>query len=124
MPPHVMQNKAIVPFVIDTKNQNLYDDRLCFFICMAAHQTGTRRCVEARARALFHQWTDTSVDGFEGVTLWELVELEDVFRVDIDVSEFRYDPPCPSPIDEALINTETYCIYFSCTVAISVIFKI
>ncbi|GFS19334.1 zinc finger protein 546-like [Elysia marginata] len=62
--------------------------------CMAAHQTGTRRCVEARARALFHQCTDTSVDGFEGVTLRKLDELEDVFRVDIDVFEFKYDPPC------------------------------
>ncbi|GFR60790.1 hypothetical protein ElyMa_003540300 [Elysia marginata] len=59
------------------------------FRCIAAHQTGTRRCVEARARALFHQWTDTSVDDFEGVTLRELDELEDVFRVDIDVFEFN-----------------------------------
>ncbi|GFS24010.1 hypothetical protein ElyMa_003404300 [Elysia marginata] len=79
------------------KNQNLYDDRLCFFRCMATHQKGTLQCVEAHARALFHQWTDTSVDDFEGVTLRELDELEDVFRVAINVFEFRYDPLCLIP---------------------------
>ncbi|GFR96207.1 hypothetical protein ElyMa_000962500 [Elysia marginata] len=89
-----------------------------------AHHKETRRCVEARARALFRQWTDTSVDGFEGVTLWELDELEDVFKEDIDVFEFKYDLRVSSSIDEAFINTEMYCIYFSCTVAIFVVFQI
>ncbi|GFO22440.1 Zinc finger protein 546-like [Plakobranchus ocellatus] len=97
MPPYVLQNKAIVPFIIDTNHHQLYDDRLCFFRCMAAHQTGTRRCVEARARALLRQWTDTSVDEFDGINLWELDELEDLFKVDIDVFEFKYDPPCLVP---------------------------
>ncbi|GFO19242.1 hypothetical protein PoB_004574700 [Plakobranchus ocellatus] len=76
MPPYVLQNKAIVPFIIDTNHHQLYYDRLCFFRCMAAHQTGARRCVEARTRALFRQWTDTSVDEFDGINLWELDELE------------------------------------------------
>ncbi|GFO22473.1 Zinc finger protein 546-like [Plakobranchus ocellatus] len=97
MPPYVLQNKAIVPFIIDTNHHQLYDDRLCFYRCMAAHQTGTRRCVEARGRALFRQWTDTSVDEFDGINLWELDELEDVFKVDIDVFKFKYDPPCLVP---------------------------
>ncbi|GFN90296.1 Zinc finger protein 546-like [Plakobranchus ocellatus] len=97
MPSHVLENKAFVPFHIDTNHGKQLNDRLCFFRCLAAHYTEERRCVEARAQALFRQWTDTPIDEFEGVKLYELDELEDVFKVDIDVFEFKYDPPCLVP---------------------------
>ena len=101
MPPHILQNTAIVPFNMDIKNQRLYDDQLCFFRCLAAHQTERRRVdrgVEGCARALYRQWTYKSIDDFKGVTLLELDELEDVFKIDIDVFEFIYEPPCLVPI--------------------------
>ena len=54
--------------------------------------------VEGCARALYYQWTCKSIDDFKGVTLLELDELEDVIKIDIDVFEFKYKPPCLVPI--------------------------
>ena len=34
----------------------------------------------------------------KGSTLLELDEIEDVFKIDIDVLEFKYEPPCLVPI--------------------------
>ncbi|RUS83075.1 hypothetical protein EGW08_009161 [Elysia chlorotica] len=101
MPPHVLQNQAIAPFNTDSKHDKLFHDKLCFFRCLAAHQTEKRRvdrCIETDARALYHQWTDKPINAFEGVALFELEELEHVFQIDVDVFEFKYDPPCLVPL--------------------------
>ena len=71
MSPHISQNTANVPFNMEIKYQRMYGDQLCFFGCLAAHQTKMRRVddgVEGCARALYYQWTCKSIDDFKGVT--------------------------------------------------------
>ncbi|GFO23696.1 Zinc finger protein 546-like [Plakobranchus ocellatus] len=122
MPSHVLENKAFVPFHIDTNHGKQFNDLLCFFRCLAAHYTEERRCVEARAQALFRQWTDTPIDEFEGVKLYELDELEDVFKVDIDVFEFKYDPPCLVPHRRSSYNHGDV-LHLLCTAATFVTYR-
>ncbi|GFR68008.1 hypothetical protein ElyMa_003720600 [Elysia marginata] len=38
-----------------------------------------------------------SIEDFDGIKLLELDELESLFEIDIDVFEFKYDPPCLVP---------------------------
>ena len=81
LPVHILKNKAVV---------GLYTDNLCFFRCLAVHRGAPVTDVEVPANTYYRQYLqqqDMTPADFKGVTLDELVVLEQVFSL----NEYVYD---------------------------------
>ncbi|KAL8569285.1 hypothetical protein ACOMHN_029906 [Nucella lapillus] len=101
LPDFIKNNPAINALEKDEHNNFSYEDSLCFFRCLALHRGATRHQLQRDTRVLFDQWkghAEVSED-FRGMTLSQLKNAEDLFRVNVDV--FEYDesqsPPCLVP---------------------------
>ncbi|KAI8516762.1 hypothetical protein Bbelb_053430 [Branchiostoma belcheri] len=65
-----------------------YNDKRCFFRCLALHRHCDRTNLEGATKTLFHQylaWAGKTVKQFKGVSLKHLNDLETLFDVDIYV---------------------------------------
>ena len=79
LPVHILKNKAVV---------GLYTDNLCFLKCLAVHRGAPLTDVEVPAKTYYRQYLqqqDMTPADFKGVTLDELVVLEQVFSLNVYV---------------------------------------
>ena len=90
LPDHILKNKAVVALVAGSNGP--YADNLCFFRCLAVHRGATVTNVETPTKTYYRQYLqqqDMTPAVFKGVTLDDLVVLEQVFSLNMYV----YDLP-------------------------------
>jgi hypothetical protein len=83
LPVHILKNKAVV---------GLYTDNLCFLKCLAVHRGAPVTDVEVPAKTYYRQYLqqqDMTPTDFKGVTLDELVVLEQVFSLNVYVYDLQ-----------------------------------
>ena len=84
LPQHVKDSRAVVTLTG-------HNDNLCFFRCMAWHESPNKTGLEALTQRKFQNWVDySSIDPdkkFPGVQLADLPDLENCFQVNINVFE-------------------------------------
>ena len=80
---YVLENPAIVLLDCDKNTGLPYEDKLCFFRCLALHKGCHPHNLECDTQHFYEQYDDS--DDFDGVTLEELPELEKLFQLNIYV---------------------------------------
>ena len=82
LPKYVLENSAIVSLDCNEQTGLPYEDKLCFFRCLALH----RGChnLERDTQHYFERYPEGAED-FDGVTLEELPDLEKLFELNIYV---------------------------------------
>ena len=83
LPKYVLDNPAIVSLDCDKNTGLPYEDKLCFFRCLALHRGCHSKNLERDTQHFYEQYDDS--DDFDGVTLEELPELEKLFELNIYV---------------------------------------
>ncbi|CAB4000813.1 Zinc finger and SCAN domain-containing 22, partial [Paramuricea clavata] len=83
LPKYVLGNPAIVSLDCDKNTGLPYEDKLCFFRCLALHRGCHSKNLERDTQHFYEQYDDS--DDFDGVTLEELPELEKLFELNIYV---------------------------------------
>ena len=93
LPDYIKHSKSIISFANHPKTSKSLDDELCFFRCLAYHQTRYRYC-EALASQLHLQWVQYARQNrhrSSAVTLQTLPDLETCFETNINVFELSED---------------------------------
>ncbi|CAB3996383.1 Zinc finger and SCAN domain-containing 22 [Paramuricea clavata] len=83
LPKYVLENPATVSLDCDSNTSLPYEDKLCFFRCLALHQGCHPKNLERDTQHFYKQYSED--DDFDGVTLEELPELEKLFELNIYV---------------------------------------
>ena len=97
LPEHIKHNPAIQTLTWDNKNRRKYTDNLCFFRCLALAGVGDRDDFDVEVDRLFRLWLgDRDPTGFSGMTLSDIQQAEDLFRVNIDLFQVKDD--CLTPL--------------------------
>jgi len=89
-PDHILKNKAVVALVSGSNGP--YTDNLCFFRCLAVHRGAPVTDVEVPAKTYYRQYLqqqDMTPADFKGVTLDDLVVLEQVFSLNVYVYDLQ-----------------------------------
>jgi hypothetical protein len=89
LPDHILKNKAVVGLV--TVSHGPYTDNLCFFRILAVHRGVPVKDVEVPAKTYYRQYLqqDMTPADFKGVTLDNLVVLEQVFSLNVYVYDLQ-----------------------------------
>ena len=93
LPNYITNSKSIICFANNPSSNKPFEDILCFFRCLAYHQTKKKYC-ETLARQLHSQWLQyVSKKGYRSsaVTLQTLPDLETCFEININVFELSED---------------------------------
>ena len=103
-PSHLKRNKYILCCLKDPKTGRRYDDKMCFFRCLAVHKgcecggsCGCRRPSERLTKELFRQYAENvgiSAASFQGICESDLYGLEKLFAVAITVFDLHADKTC------------------------------
>ena len=80
---YVLENPVIVSLHCDKNTGLPYEDKLCFFRCLALHKGCQSKNIERDTQHSYEQYSED--DDFDGVTLEELPELEKLFQLNIYV---------------------------------------
>ncbi|CAB4020669.1 Hypothetical predicted protein, partial [Paramuricea clavata] len=83
LPKYVLENPATVSLDCDSNTSLPYEDKLCFFRCLAMHKGCHPKNLERDTHHFYEQYSED--DDFDGVTLEELPELEKLFELNIYV---------------------------------------
>jgi hypothetical protein len=83
LPKYVLESRAIVSLDCDDNTGLPYEDKLCFFRCLAMHKGCHPHNLERDTQHFYEQYSED--DDFDGVTLEELPELEKLFKLNIYV---------------------------------------
>ena len=89
LPNYIVNNKAIIALDKDRHNPKPFNDNLCLFRCLALHQGATVKALETPTTQLFYHYLRAtgqercSRREFPGVFLYELGEVEDLYKVNI-----------------------------------------
>ena len=83
LPKYVLESPAIMSLDSSKKTGLPYEDKLCFFRCLALHKGCHPHNLERDTRHFYEQYSQD--DDFDGVTLEELPELEKLFELNIYV---------------------------------------
>ena len=105
LPRHIKRNRSIVSLATDGKTGKKFEDKLCFFRCLAIKidcQCPVNRCKCSGARnstvkRLYSQYqraTGVTDVTFPGISEGDLVSLESVFDVAITVFSLNEDDVC------------------------------
>jgi hypothetical protein len=90
LPNHILKNKAVVALVGGSNGP--YTDNLCFFRCLSVHRGAPVTDVEVPAKTYYHQYLqqqDMTPADLKGVTLDDLVVLEQVFSLKVYVYDLQ-----------------------------------
>ena len=91
LPDHILKNKAVVALV--GGSHGAYTDNLCFFRCLAVHRGVVDvQALDTPAKTYYRQYLqqqDMTPAGFKGVTLDDLVVLEQVFSLNVYVYDLQ-----------------------------------
>ena len=80
----VMENPAVVSLNCDKNTGLPYEDKLCFFRCLALHRGCQAHNLERDKQHYFERYPE-DIENFDGVTLEELPDLEKLFELNIYV---------------------------------------
>ena len=83
LPKYVLENRAVVSLDCNEQTGLPYDDKLCFFRCLALHRGCHPHNLERDAKHFYEQYSDG--EEFDGLTLEELPDLEIMFELNIYV---------------------------------------
>ena len=91
LPDHILKNKAVVALV--GGSHGAYTDNLCFFRCLSVHRgvVGVQD-LETPAKTYYRQCLqqqDMTPTDFKGVTLDDVVVLEQVFSLNVYVYDLQ-----------------------------------
>jgi hypothetical protein len=87
LPNHILRNKAFVALVVGSNGP--HEDNICFFRCLAVRRgTPNVQALEAPIKTYYRQ-QDMTPAYFKGVTLDDLVVLEQVFRLNVYVYDLQ-----------------------------------
>ncbi|BFZ13860.1 hypothetical protein BsWGS_16899 [Bradybaena similaris] len=93
IPPSIRNNQNIYILQRDANNPKDYDDNKCVFRCLALHKGAALSALNMPTRELWRQWcTHHHIPEktlCPGITLVELPVLENLFKIKIDVFEYR-----------------------------------
>jgi len=95
LPSFVINNKGLHALV--KCNSRVYDDNLCLFRCLALFDGASLDC-ERATKEKFYQYCHVRVlnpNKFPGVTLRELVDVEDIFEIYVVVYALELDDQSP-----------------------------
>ena len=84
LPKYLLENPAIVSLDCDKDTGLPYEDKLCFFRCLALDRGCHAHNLERDTQHYFERYADDFKD-FDGVTLEELPDLEKLFELNIYV---------------------------------------
>ena len=91
LPDHILKNKAVVALVGGSHGP--YTDNLCFFRCLAVHRGAPNvKALETPTKPYYRQYLqqqDMTPADFKGVTLDDLVVLEQVFSLNVYVYDLQ-----------------------------------
>jgi len=90
VPDFFLRNQGLVCLVGGSNGP--YEDNLCFFRCLAVHRGTPVKDVEVPAKTYYHQYLqhqDMTPADFKGVTLDDLVVLEQVFSLNVYVYDLQ-----------------------------------
>ena len=93
LPDYITLSKSFISFANHPNTNKPFADNLCFFRCLAYHQTKNKYC-ETLARQLHPQWTQYVSQNHirsSDVTLQILPDLETCFETNINVFELSED---------------------------------
>ena len=89
VPKHVNDAKSVLTFTACPKTGKAYLDNLCFFRCLAWHESQTSVGLEVLTARKFQKWVEYShFDAsakFHGVQLHDIPDLENCFQTNITV---------------------------------------
>ncbi|XP_078701249.1 uncharacterized protein LOC144927591 [Branchiostoma floridae x Branchiostoma belcheri] len=86
VPEYITKSRSIIALLGDKLGP--YNDKLCFFRCLALHRHCDRTNLERATKTLHHEylaWAGKTAKQFKGVSLKHLNDLEALFKVDIYV---------------------------------------
>ena len=84
LPKYVLENPAIVSLDCNKRTGIPYEDKLCFFRCLALHRGCHPHNLERDTQHYFERYA-VDVENFDGVTLEELPDLEKLFELNVYV---------------------------------------
>ena len=84
LPKYVLENPAVVSLDCNKQNGLPYQDKLCFFHCLALHRGCQAHNLERDTQHYFERYAE-NVEDFDGVSLEELPDLEKLFELNIYV---------------------------------------
>ena len=82
LPKYVLENPAIVSLDCNKRTGIPYEDKLCFFRCLALHRGCHPHNLERDTQHYSERYA-VDVENFDGVTLEELPDLEKLFELNI-----------------------------------------
>ena len=84
LPKYVLENPAVVSLDCNKQTGLPYEDKRCFFRCLALHRGCHAHNLERDTKHYFERYAE-DIEKFDGVTLEELPELEQLFELNIYV---------------------------------------
>ena len=84
LPKYVLENPAVVSLDCNEQTGLPYEDKLCFFRCLALHRGCHAHNLERDTQHYFERYAE-DIENFDGVTLEELPDLEKLFELNIYV---------------------------------------
>ena len=84
LPKYVLENPTIISLDCNEHTGLPYEDKLCFFRCLALHRGCHAHNLERDTQHYFERYAEDG-DDFDGVTLEELPDLEKLFELNIYV---------------------------------------
>ena len=87
LPKYVLENPAVVSLDCNEQTGLPYEDKLCFFRCLALHHGCHPHNLKRDTQHYFERYAEDS-ENFDGVTLEEPPELEKLFELNIFVCRF------------------------------------
>ena len=89
LPDHIKNSRSVLTFIACAKTGKAYNDKLCFFRCLAWHESQTQVGLESRTHRKYQQWVDYTPEALgtkcSGVTLHDIPDLENCFQMNITV---------------------------------------
>jgi hypothetical protein len=85
LPDYITMNRAVVGLSKDPHRNELYDDNLCAFRCLAYHQTKRLTALNTLTEEYAETWRRAGKNPQSGVQTDQIPEFEDTFNVNVNL---------------------------------------
>ena len=89
LPGHVKKKRCIITLIRDSSTgKDLYEDNKCLFRCLALQFGASQNSLEKTSKNLLRQWCEhknLNPEQFKGVQLKDIPQVEDLFKVNINI---------------------------------------
>ena len=96
LPAFIVNNKGL--HALFKRHSRVYNDKMCLFRCLALFDRQPLKGCERAAKEKFYQYCHERAlnpNIFPGVTLRELIDVEDIFEINFMVYAFELDDQSP-----------------------------